>query len=46
MKIKSAGREFDICFITPAWGGDLDRFALLRESLVAFGPPSPRREIC
>lgn len=37
MKIKSAGREFDLCFMTPTWRGDLDRFALLRESLVAFG---------
>ncbi len=37
MKITTAGREFDICFMTPTWRGDLDRFALLRESLVAFG---------
>ncbi len=37
MKITTAGREFDLCFITPTWRGDLDRFALLRESLVAFG---------
>lgn len=37
MKITTGGRTFDICFITPTWRGDLDRFALLRESLLAFG---------
>lgn len=37
MKIDSGGRTFDLCFMTPTWRGDLDRFALLRESLTAFG---------
>ena len=37
MKVTSGGRDFDVCFITATWGGDLDRFALLRESLCAFG---------
>ena len=37
MRVLSGGREFDLCFITPTWRGDLERFALLRESLLAFG---------
>jgi hypothetical protein len=37
VKIRSGGRDFDTCFITATWRGDLDRFALLRESLRAFG---------
>ena len=37
MKVSSGGRAFDVCFISATWRGDLDRFALLRESLCAFG---------
>lgn len=37
MRVSSGGREFDVCFITATWRGDLERFALLRESLCAFG---------
>jgi len=37
MKVVSGGRETDLCFMSPTWRGDLDRFALLRESLCVFG---------
>lgn len=37
MKLERGGRQFDLCYMTATWRGDLDRFALLRESLMAFG---------
>ena len=37
MKIESGGRAFDFCFLTTTFRGDLDRFAILRESLQLFG---------
>lgn len=37
MKLSSGGREISVGFITATWRGDLPRFALLRESLCAFG---------
>jgi Family of unknown function (DUF6492) len=37
MKIQSGGKSFDFCFLTTTYRGDLDRFAVLRESLQVFG---------
>lgn len=37
MKIRSGGRDFSFCFMTPTWGPDLGHFRWLRRSLEKAG---------